>query len=118
MTARLFLIASLLALTSIVSAQGDYNYPRDEYLGGGIRYTPMFLLLDVAQAFPFTATGSTAGTNDLLGSAGLGFTDAELADLGTMMVIHGAEGFGNISGQSQVGYAVRINMISGGKAKD
>jgi hypothetical protein len=101
----------VVLLATVVNAQGDISYPREELFGGGIGYAPTFLLLKPAEIFPFNV-GDDATNTDLLGSSGLEFED--IADLGDMMVLHGAEGFGNITGNWRIGAYVGLggNSIS------
>ncbi len=99
-----------LVLISGLGAQRDINYPTEEYLGGGIGYTPTFLMMDVAQAFPFNLSSETATGTGLLDTSHLNVGD--LDDLGTMVVLHGVEGFGNISGNWRVGAYVGLGSNS------
>lgn len=95
----------LLLLLTGLRGQGDLPFPTEEYFGGGIGYTPMFLQLNLAQVFPFSATGDDAG---LLGESLLGFTAENLKPLDGFMVVHGAEGFGNITGNWRIGAYVGL----------
>ncbi len=98
-----------LILTSTLYAQGNIAYPSEDYLGGGIGYTPTFLRLNLAKSFPFNIGASNTG---LLGDSGLGFTADEIDALGNLLVIHGAEGFGNITGHWRVGAYVGLGAKS------
>ena len=109
MTHRIRTAGCLLALLTSLQAQADLPYPTEEYFGGGIGYTPMFLQLNLAQAFPFNATGGDAG---LLGENLLGFTADDLKPLEGFLVVHGAEGFGNITGNWRVGAYVGLGSKS------
>jgi len=104
----LWLVAALAGAT--VHGQDNFAYPHDEYLGGGIGYAPTFLQLDIAKSFPFNAVGPDSKTTGLLG--GLGFSDDDIALLGNIIVIHGAEGFGNVTGNWRVGAYVGLGANS------
>lgn len=95
----------VLLLATVGYSQGDISYPREELFGGGIGYAPTFLLLNPAEIFPFNV-GDDAANTDLLGSSGLNFENLEA--LGSMLVLHGAEGFGNITGNWRVGAYVGL----------
>ncbi len=100
-----------LILTSTLYAQGDIAYPNEDYLGGGIGYTPTFLQLDLAKSFPFNV-GTDISNTGLLGDSGLGFSADEINALGNLFVIHGAEGFGNVTGHWRVGAYVGLGAKS------
>ncbi|UCH09936.1 MAG: hypothetical protein JSU61_12095 [Fidelibacterota bacterium] len=104
------LLSIILVLTSVSTlySQRDVPFSTEEYFGGGIGYTPSFLLLDMAASFPFNLLGSDETGTDLLGSSGLGFTDEDIASLGDFLIVHGAEGFGNVSGNWRVGAYVGL----------
>ena len=106
------LASTTLATVVLLHGQGTLPYPTEEYFGGGIGYTPMFLSLDLAKAFPFNAVNSAVSSTDLLGASGLGFSDDEISALGNLMVIHGAEGFGNITGHWRIGAYVGLGVQS------
>ncbi len=110
MVKRLLPFMITMGLVSSLFAQGDIEYPSESYLGGGIGYTPTFLLLDVAEAFPFNIVGEPASSAGLLDTSGLNFDD--LDPLGTMLVLHGVEGFGNITGNWRVGAYVGLGSNS------
>ena len=112
MTSRIRTAAFALMLLVPLRGQGNLPYPTEEYFGGGIGYTPMFLRLNLAEAFPFNITGADQTTSGLLDSSGLGFTPEEIAGLGDMLVIHGAEGFGNITGHWRIGAYVGLGAKS------
>lgn len=112
MAKRFLLLGLALALAPTLHAQRDFPYPSDEYFGGGIGYTPTFMLFNLAETFPLNPLGLTATETGLLGSNGLGFTDSSIAALGNMLVIHGAEGFGNITGNWRVGAYVGLGSKS------
>ena len=95
----------VLMVATVAYSQGGISYPREELFGGGIGYTPTFLFLKPAEIFPFNV-GDDATNTDLLGSSGLLFED--LTALGDMMVLHGAEGFGNITGNWRIGAYVGL----------
>ncbi len=102
----------VFALTANVSAQRSVPFSTEEYFGGGIGYTPTFLLFDLAKTLPFN-TGTDATDTGLLGpTSGLEFSDTDIASLGNLLVIHGAEGFGNISGNWRVGAFVGLGSKS------
>ncbi|MCK4579139.1 MAG: hypothetical protein KAU50_10140 [Candidatus Marinimicrobia bacterium] len=104
-------ITLILLFCSGLLAQRDIEYPGEAYFGGGIGYTPTFLMLDVAKAFPFN-TGTDATTQELLGASGLNFTPDDVDALGSMLVLHGAEGFGNITGSWRIGAYVGLGSNS------
>ena len=111
--AKGFLLFGLaLVMAPALHAQRDDAFPTDEYFGGGIGYTPTFLMIDMAKIYPFNPLGEGADSTGLLGSAGLEFSGDEIAGLGNMLVIHGAEGFGNISGNWRVGAYVGLGSKS------
>ena len=110
MVKRLLSFMITMGLVSSLSAQRDIEYPSESYLGGGIGNTPTFLLLDVAPAFPFNITGEPSTSAGLLDTSGLNFDD--LSPLGTMLVLHGVEGFGNITGNWRVGAYVGLGSNS------
>ena len=96
----------VLIVATVGYAQGDISYPREELFGGGIGYAPTFLMLSPAEIFPFNADGEDAANTDLLESGGLNFDD--FSALGSMIVLHGAEGFGNITGNWRIGAYVGL----------
>ncbi|MFC1480866.1 hypothetical protein ACFL6E_01295 [Candidatus Neomarinimicrobiota bacterium] len=102
---RFYSLSLVLLVATVAYPQGDISYPREELFGGGIGYAPTFLLLKPAEIFPFNV-GDDATNTDLLGTSGLNFDD--LSALGTMMVLHGAEGFGNITGNWRIGAYVGL----------
>lgn len=112
MTRRIRTAATVLALVTALQGQGNLPYPTEEYFGGGIGYTPMFLSINLAEAFPFNATGADDASTALLGIGGLGFSDDEIGNLGNLLVIHGAEGFGNITGRWRIGAYVGLGAKS------
>lgn len=105
-------IGLVLTLMSTLSAQRNVPFSTEEYLGGGIGYTPTFLLLDIAKSYPFNLTDTDESNTGLLGTTGLGFSDEDIASLGNLLVIHGAEGFGNVSGNWRVGAYVGLGSKS------
>ena len=115
MTKRFLFFGLALALSPTLHAQRDFSYPSDEYFGGGIGYTPTFMLFNLAEIYPFNPTGPTGSDSKdtgLLGSNGLGFLGGSIDKLGSMLVIHGAEGFGNITGNWRVGAYVGLGSKS------
>lgn len=110
MTRRIRTAATILALVTALQGQGNLPYPTEEYFGGGIGYTPMFLSINLAEAFPFNAKGAGVTGTGLLSS--MGFSDDEIGNLGNLMVIHGAEGFGNITGRWRIGAYVGLGAKS------
>lgn len=100
MPKRIKKLGLILILTGNLWGQTGVSYPTEEYFGGGIGYTPMFLQMNVAEAFPFNSASSSTDTG-LLGASGLNFAD--LTALGELIVMHGAEGFGNISRNFRLG---------------
>lgn len=111
MSSRVRIAGISLLLLVTLRGQGNLPYPTEEYFGGGIGYTPMFLRLNLAEAFPFNLTDDQLSTG-LLDSTGLGFTSDEIAGLGDLLVIHGAEGFGNITGHWRIGAYVGLGSKS------
>lgn len=103
---HLYSLGLVLLLANVGFSQGDISYPREELFGGGIGYAPTFLLVNPAEIFPFNTVGAEATSTDLLGSSGLNFDNLDA--LGTMLVLHGAEGFGNITGNWRVGAYVGL----------
>ncbi|MCH8327644.1 MAG: hypothetical protein IID15_03865 [Candidatus Marinimicrobia bacterium] len=111
MTQRIGTAATVLVLFTALQGQGNLPYPTEDYFGGGIGYTPMFLSIDIAQAFPFNVKGADGKTTGLL-TSGMGFSDEEISGLGNLLVIHGAEGFGNITGHWRIGAYVGLGARS------
>jgi len=70
--------------TSILMAQ--FSYPAEDFLGGGIGYSPMYIKLD-----------SIPGSSYL---TGLGLDPKQFRD---PFVIHGGEGFAHITGRWRIG---------------
>jgi len=105
-------IGLVLTLLSTLYAQRSVPFSTEEYFGGGIGYTPTFLLLDLAKSFPFNQLDKDATNTGLLGSGGLQFTGEDSTSLGNLLVIHGAEGFGNISGNWRIGAYVGLGSKS------
>jgi hypothetical protein len=100
-------------LVSTVYSQRNIPFSTEEYFGGGIGYTPMFLMLNVAERYPFNLIDAATTTTGLLETnSGLGFSTEEIAELGDWMIIHGAEGFGNVSGNWRVGAYVGLGSKS------
>lgn len=112
MVKRLLPFMITMGLFSSLLAQRDIEYPSESYLGGGIGYTPTFLMLDVAQAFPFNISGEPVTSTGLLDTSGAGLNFDDLSPLGTMLVLHGVEGFGNITGNWRVGAYVGLGSNS------
>jgi len=76
----LFIILS----SSLLMAQ--FSYPLEDFLGGGIGYSPMYIKLD-----------SIPGSSDLMG---LGLNPKNFRD---PFVIHGGEGFAHVTGRWRIG---------------
>ena len=76
----LFIILS----SSLLMAQ--FSYPLEDFLGGGIGYSPMYIKLD-----------SIPGSSDLMG---LGLNPKEFKD---PFIIHGGEGFAHVTGRWRIG---------------
>ena len=76
----LFIILS----SSLLMAQ--FSYPLEDFLGGGIGYSPMYIKLD-----------SIPGSSDLIG---LGLNPKDFKD---PFVIHGGEGFAHVTGRWRIG---------------
>ena len=70
--------------TSLLMAQ--FSYPLEDFLGGGIGYSPMYIKLD-----------SIPGSSDLMG---LGLNPKNFRD---PFVIHGGEGFAHVTGRWRIG---------------
>ncbi len=77
-----------LLVSTVVWAGQDDVYPLEDYNGGGIGYSPIFLILDY----------STIGALDRLGSLGL-----DRNALAYPYVIHGGEGFAHLTGNWLLG---------------
>ena len=105
-------IGLVLLLASALYSQRNVPFPTEEYLGGGIGYTPTFLQLNIAEVFPFNPLGYPDTDTGLLGAQGLNFTPEDIDALGNILVIHGAEGFGNISGNWRIGAYVGLGSKS------
>lgn len=69
---------------SLLMAQ--FSYPLEDFLGGGIGYSPMYIKLD-----------SIPGSSDLMG---LGLSPKNFRD---PFVIHGGEGFAHVTGRWRIG---------------
>jgi len=69
---------------SILFAQ--FSYPAEDFLGGGIGYSPMYIKMD-----------SIPGSSDLMG---LGLNPKNFKD---PFVIHGGEGFAHVTGRWRIG---------------
>ena len=70
--------------SSLLMAQ--FSYPLEDFLGGGIGYSPMYIKLD-----------SIPGSSDLMG---LGLDPKNFDD---PFVIHGGEGFAHVTGRWRIG---------------
>ncbi|MFB0515433.1 MAG: hypothetical protein ACETWG_02370 [Candidatus Neomarinimicrobiota bacterium] len=108
MPKRFLSIGLILTLISTLYSQRSVPFSTEEYFGGGIGYTPTFLWIDVAQSLPFNLLGTADTSTALLGKSGLGFSGSDIDALGNFLVIHGAEGFGNVSGNWRVGAYVGL----------
>ncbi len=110
MPKRFLTMGLILSLVSALHSQSSIAFSTEEYFGGGIGYTPTFLFLNVAEAFPFNAIISAPSDTGLLGAQGLGFSPEDVDELSNsnMFVIHGAEGFGNVSGNWRIGAYVGL----------
>ena len=64
----------------------QFGYPLEDFLGGGIGYSPMYIKLD-----------SIPGSSDLMG---LGLDPKNFDD---PFVIHGGEGFAHVTGRWRIG---------------
>ena len=112
MPKRFLSLGLVLTLVSALYSQRDIAFSTDEYLGGGIGYTPMFLLLDMAKSYPFNPIDKEDSDTGLLGAGGFKFSKEDIASLGDILVIHGAEGFGNVSGNWRIGAYVGLGSKS------
>lgn len=109
MPKRFLIVGLMLSIGSALYSQSSIAFSTDEYFGGGIGYTPTFLFLNVAEAFPFNAV-STPSDTSLLGTQGLNFgpEDVDALSNNNIFIIHGAEGFGNVSGNWRIGAYVGL----------
>jgi len=78
------IVLFLTLSSSLLMAQ--FSYPLEDFLGGGIGYSPMYIKLD-----------SIPGSSDLLG---LGLNPKDFKD---PFVIHGGEGFAHVTGRWRIG---------------
>ena len=78
------LILLIILVISKLSAQ--FNYPAEDFLGGGIGYSPMYISL---KEIP----GADALTN-------VGLDPTQFSD---PFVIHGGEGFAHVTGRWRIG---------------
>ena len=78
------IVLFLTLSSSLLMAQ--FSYPLEDFLGGGIGYSPMYIKLD-----------SIPGSSDLMG---LGLNPKNFKD---PFVIHGGEGFAHVTGRWRIG---------------
>ena len=78
------IVLFLTLSSSLLMAQ--FSYPLEDFLGGGIGYSPMYIKLD-----------SIPGSSDLMG---LGLDPKNFKD---PFVIHGGEGFAHVTGRWRIG---------------
>ena len=78
-------IVLFIALSSSL-LMAQFSYPLEDFLGGGIGYSPMYIKLD-----------SIPGSSDLMG---LGLNPKDFKD---PFVIHGGEGFAHVTGRWRIG---------------
>ena len=78
------IVLFLTLSSSLLMAQ--FSYPLEDFLGGGIGYSPMYIKLD-----------SIPGSSDLMG---LGLDPKDFKD---PFVIHGGEGFAHVTGRWRIG---------------
>jgi len=78
------IVLFLTLSSSLLMAQ--FSYPLEDFLGGGIGYSPMYIKLD-----------SIPGSSDLMG---LGLNPKDFRD---PFVIHGGEGFAHVTGRWRIG---------------
>ena len=78
------IVLFLTLSSSLLMAQ--FSYPLEDFLGGGIGYSPMYIKLD-----------SIPGSSDLVG---LGLNPKDFKD---PFVIHGGEGFAHVTGRWRIG---------------
>ena len=78
------IVLFLTLSSSLLMAQ--FSYPLEDFLGGGIGYSPMYIKLD-----------SIPGSSDLMG---LGLNPKDFKD---PFVIHGGEGFAHVTGRWRIG---------------
>ena len=75
-----------LALINWSLLSGQFSYPAEDFLGGGIGYSPMYIKLD-----------SIPGASYL---KNLGLDEENFSD---PFVIHGGEGFAHVTGRWRIG---------------
>lgn len=85
----------IIILFNITIVLGQFGYPVEEFFGGGIGYSPMYISLD-----------SIPGASRL---EGLGL---KIKDFKDPFVIHGGEGFAHITGKWRVGGYAGIGASS------
>ena len=78
------IVLFLTLSSSLLMAQ--FSYPLEDFLGGGIGYSPMYIKLD-----------SIPGSSDLMG---LGLNPKDFKD---PFIIHGGEGFAHVTGRWRIG---------------
>ena len=78
-------IITLLILT-IYNLYGQFNYPAEDFLGGGIGYSPMYINL-----------------NSIPGASSLDNFGLDTTKFDMPFVIHGGEGFAHITGRWRLG---------------
>ena len=78
------IVLFLTLSSSLLMAQ--FSYPLEDFLGGGIGYSPMYIKLD-----------SIPGSSDLMG---LGLNPKDFKD---PFVIHGGDGFAHVTGRWRIG---------------
>ena len=75
-----------LSLLSLTLLKGQFSYPAEDFLGGGIGYSPMYIKLD-------SIPGASYLTN-------IGLDPSEFDD---PFVVHGGEGFAHVTGRWRIG---------------
>ena len=75
-----------LSLLSLTLLKGQFSYPAEDFLGGGIGYSPMYIKLD-------SIPGASYLTN-------IGLDPNEFDD---PFVVHGGEGFAHVTGRWRIG---------------
>ena len=70
----------------LVILKGQFSYPAEDFLGGGIGYSPMYIKLD-------SIPGASYLTN-------IGLNPNEFDD---PFVVHGGEGFAHVTGRWRIG---------------
>ena len=76
----------IIYIFGLTILKGQFNYPAEDFLGGGIGYSPMYIKLD-----------SIPGASYL---KNIGLNPNEFDD---PFVVHGGEGFAHVTGRWRIG---------------